>query len=179
VPLSDDPLISVSDLFFKHGIKFCVAGGWAVSIWGAVRATEDIDLVVLTDPGDHEAIRRILEIRYRVISHPAFFFAGTHTPVWRNVLTAPDIDDHCVLDIIIATTDYVKATVERAVFIEYREVSLPIIALEDLIILKAMAGRTQDRADIEALLKGTMPLDTEYLIRTARGLGVDVGFLSG
>jgi hypothetical protein len=35
----------------KNNLQFCLAGGWAVSMFGIVRATMDIDILMIFDAG--------------------------------------------------------------------------------------------------------------------------------
>ena len=42
-----ETLKKISNIFMRNNFDFCIAGGWAVSIWGTPRATEDIDLLLM------------------------------------------------------------------------------------------------------------------------------------
>jgi hypothetical protein len=67
-------------------------------------------------------------------------------------------------DLIIAETEYEQRALARA-----RAESLgsagpvPVAAPEDVIVLKLIAGRAQDLADIEAILVAKVPLDEAYI----------------
>lgn len=67
-------------------------------------------------------------------------------------------------DLITAGTEYERQAISRA-----RCESLPsgievrVLAPEDVIVLKLVAGRAQDVADIEAILAAKVPLDEPYL----------------
>jgi hypothetical protein len=71
-------------------------------------------------------------------------------------------------DLIVAATEYERMALARA-----REESLGpaarvrVLTPEDVIVLKLIAGRTQDLADVEAILAARPSLDEAYLERWA------------
>nr|HPQ54704.1 hypothetical protein [Spirochaetota bacterium] len=98
----------------------------------------------------------------------------TMNPLWRYVLTSDRIDDHCVLDIIPASGDFLKNAVDRCIQIPFHNTMVPVIAIEDLILLKIMSGRSRDIEDARSLISGGMIIDKEYVRNTATTLGVDI-----
>lgn len=170
----DKLLIKVSQLFTSQGMQFSLAGGWAVSLWGAVRATEDIDFIVVMGNDDRSRIESILSGEFRVISHKNMMLHTTTNPLWRYVLTSERIDDHCVLDIIPASNDFLKNAVQRCIQIPFNNTMIPVIAIEDLILLKIMSGRNRDIEDARALTSGGMDMDRNYMREKARDLNIDV-----
>lgn len=58
--------------------------------------------------------------------------------------------------------------VERATLIDAGDVSLRIASAEDLVIMKAVAGRGRDIADIENLISANPDLDVERIRRWVR-----------
>ena len=71
-------------------------------------------------------------------------------------------------DLIVAATDYEAVAIGRA-----REEALRdgfvvrVLAPEDVIVFKLIAGRAQDVADIEAILAAKPPLDERHIERWA------------
>jgi len=55
-------------------------------------------------------------------------------------------------DVVLGSLPFEKETVARAVWVEVSGVRVPLPRPEDLIIMKAMAHRPHDLADIEAIL---------------------------
>ena len=55
-------------------------------------------------------------------------------------------------DVVFGSLPFERETVARAVWVEVGGVRVPLPRPEDLIILKAVAHRPQDLADIEAIL---------------------------
>ena len=170
----EDVISVVTGLLREYGYRFCVAGGWAVGIWGAVRATEDIDLVVVTGDDGLDAIENILSSRFNVLSHGEMMLEKTGNPLKRFVLTGEMVNDHCVVDVIPASGEFLKNAVTNRVEIGFHNTTVPVIRIEDLVIMKLMSGREQDLRDARMLMKGNMPVDWDYLHETADVLGVEI-----
>ena len=170
----EELVIRISQLFTAHKLHFSLAGGWAVSLWGAVRATEDLDFIVVMDNDDRGRIESILSSEFRVTSHKNMMLDTTATPLWRYVLTSDRINDHCVLDIIPASSNFLKNAVKRCIELPLHNAAIPVIAIEDLILLKIMSGRNKDIEDARSLISGGMIIDKEYVRNTATTLGVDI-----
>ena len=63
-------IISITNSFIKAKIPFCVAGGIAVSLWGHIRATEDIDIIALIDSdNENQIITPIFIVKYYYEKH--------------------------------------------------------------------------------------------------------------
>ena len=67
-------------------------------------------------------------------------------------------------DIALAQFDFEKAIIERATNFEYApRVELLTISAEDLIVLKAFAGREQDWKDVKGIIASNSDLDVEFI----------------
>jgi len=126
------------------------------------------------DNDDRGRIESIFSDEFRVNSHKNIMLHTTMNPLWRYVLTSDRIDDHCVLDIIPASGDFLKNAVDRCIQIPFHNTMVPVIAIEDLILLKIMSGRSRDIEDARSLISGGMIIDKEYVRNTATTLGVDI-----
>jgi len=76
-------------------------------------------------------------------------------------------------DLILASTDYERRAIARA----RREALAPgtevlVLAPEDVVVMKLIAGRAQDVADVEAILAAKAPLDESYVEEWAEVWGV-------
>ncbi len=170
----EELVIKVSQLFAAHRLHFSLAGGWAVSLWGAVRATEGLDFIVVMDNGDRSRIESILSCEFTVTSRKNMVLNTTATPLWRHVLTSDRINDHFVLDIIPATSDFLKNAVNRCIQLPFHDATVPVIAIEDLILLKILSARNKDIEDARSLISGGMIIDKEYVRNTATTMGIDI-----
>jgi predicted nucleotidyltransferase len=74
------------------------------------------------------------------------------------------------LDMLIASDKYLENVLKRRIEIEYRGVIVPVISIEDLIILKSISFRDIDRFDIENLINAGNSIDWDYLGKTSARL---------
>ena len=74
------------------------------------------------------------------------------------------------LDVVLGRSGLELECLERAVSVDVDGVTVPVITVEDLVILKVLAGRPKDRDDVSALLRRkSRPLDLDR-VRKVLGL---------
>ncbi len=142
------------------GLPHVVIGGFAVIAHGYFRATKDSDLLVPDGPETDQAILRFLE---RI---------GATRFSDGKVLTAVDVagadhlrvdSRHGVIDIMrggLPPLDY-ETVAENAIDGSWRGSPFRVAALRSLVGFKRLAGRGQDRVDLEKLERanGELPID--------------------
>ena len=135
--------------FNRRGLHYALAGGWAYSALVEPRATTDIDLLMLVEQPSRESIQSLLSSQFdSTVVHPApMVFQGVS--IWRAVGIRDDQD--VVVDFLLAESDYLKTALSRRRMVIFGELNVPILRIEDLIILKTLAGRLQDQADLEKI----------------------------
>lgn len=76
------------------------------------------------------------------------------------------------LDVALAALPYEALLIERSSYFKYPpDIPLRTCAAEDLIVLKAFAGRSQDWADVERIIvRQTGKLDWNYIFEQWRPL---------
>jgi hypothetical protein len=156
-------------------LRFAVLGGLAVSTWGVIRATQDIDFLAdsdpspLKDPTLRDRLRSFLEER-------------NSTADWR----IGDYDDPIPLllkielpaalgsvgaDVLWAHKRWQQEALERAVKVEMEGDHIPVLHPEDLILMKLDAGGPQDLLDVQQLVSIAPPqLDLARLKKSAARL---------
>ena len=72
------------------------------------------------------------------------------------------------IDVALALTPFETAAIQHAQVLAYSGVSLPVPRPEDLIVMKAVANRPQDHADIDTLLSLNPKVDIAYIRRWVR-----------
>ncbi len=127
----------------EAGYRYAIIGGIALSQWGVIRATYDVDIKVLVPNNDYNAIRDTLRAAF---PHPA----RQQGP--ENPLIVPVTIDDVVVDFLLALPGYEELIIERAIRRDLNGWSARICSAEDLIIQKVVAGRGKDWLDVEALL---------------------------
>jgi predicted nucleotidyltransferase len=144
----------------KNGVKYLVAGGVAVNLHGYVRATADLDIMLLMT---HDNIEKYIGLikamgfkprvpvplddfaddnkRREWISEKGMLVFSVYNP--SNLMEGLDvmIEEHIRFD----------EAYERRKVVTSQGVVIPVISIQDLIKLKETAGRERDLIDIDAL----------------------------
>lgn len=104
---------------------------------------------MLIEQPTREGIQSLLASQFdSTVLHPApMVFKGIS--IWRAVGIRSGQD--VVVDLLLADSDYLKTALSRRRMIVFGELNVPILAIEDLIVLKTLAGRLQDQADLEKI----------------------------
>ena len=146
--------IAINQFFQKYKFRYCLIGGIAAGYWGEPRYTQDADFTVVSHGGSFKEILQLLsKEKFKAEKKGESQVKVTH---FKN--------KSCQADLILAEIPYQDWLVQRATPVKVFEVTVPVCALEDLIILKLIANRRQDLLDIEKVLeKNTKLLDKKYL----------------
>lgn len=138
----------------KRGVRYAIAGGFAVAIHGAVRGTVDIDIVLALSEKNFaaaEAALRDIGLRPRlpvtareIFTFRAAYIKNRNLVAWNFVNPGDPTE---AVDIII-TEDLRKMKIRR---VRAGSDTIPIVSIEDLIRMKKRSGRPQDLEDIKAL----------------------------
>ena len=146
--------------FDEKGLDYVVIGGVALLMHGVVRLTADLDLMVALE---HDNLRKLIdamaELGYRPrIPEPAealldparrrFWIDHKNMEVFS--FYEPD-QPMALVDIMIREPVDYRTLRGRAVMMGVDGLSVPVASREDLIALKTISGRPQDREDIKAL----------------------------
>jgi hypothetical protein len=127
------------------GARYVLAGAQAGILWGHLRATRDID--VLIEPTEENA-QRVLE----GLEEVGFHLARNYTPailLSRKVTVLTDPFYHVDVMTVAWSVHYRDAAPRARVF-TVEGVEIPALSLDDLIASKR-TGRVQDALDIEEL----------------------------
>jgi hypothetical protein len=148
--------------FDEHELQAAVIGGVGASLRGKPRLTNDIDAVVV-DANAEALVRSGAEFGFTPRIADAIEFArNTRVLLLRY---SPAMVD---LDLSLGMLPFEHEVVERATLIDAGDVSVRIASAEDLVIMKAVAGRARDVADIENLISANPDLDVERIRRWVR-----------
>jgi Nucleotidyltransferase of unknown function (DUF6036) len=139
-------------------IPYMVIGGLANAVWGVPRATVDIDITVVLDLGEIEALLAQLAPQYLArSSRPKELAEETHVLPLRHA-------GGTQVDLILAMLPFEHEAVSRAVAVEIGGTSVRFCTAEDLVLLKIVSERERDLADVEALLRRRRTeIDRSYL----------------
>ena len=118
----------------KHGSRYALIGGVALSQWGVVRATYDVDIKILVPDLDFDGVRANLRTAFPVR-------ARAHL-LENPYIVAVDIDG-VIVDFLLTLPGYEEQIVERAVQRDLGGWTVWICFAEDLIIQKAVSRARQ------------------------------------
>jgi len=138
---------------------FCIIGGLAVQHWGEPRVTRDVDVTLLAGFGDEEQIAQTLLKRFQP-RVPNFL-----EMVLRARVALLKDENEVGLDVALGALPFEERVIQRSREVRFlHEWSLRICSAEDLMVMKALAGRSRDWLDIETVVirQGTK-LDWPYI----------------
>ncbi|MBI5554826.1 MAG: nucleotidyl transferase AbiEii/AbiGii toxin family protein [Elusimicrobia bacterium] len=133
--------------------SFALIGGMAVSAWGLVRATKDIDFLV-------SLVKResaLSEFENILTKHKIKFTVhkgGYADPIGLLLdLQVPVRLEKVSVQLIIATKTWEEEFAQATIEVKMGKISIPVIKAEELIVMKLRAGGPLDIYDIQQLLK--------------------------
>lgn len=144
----------------ESNIRYIVAGGIAVNLYGIPRMTYDIDLVLDLENRNLERFLRLMKtwgFKPKVPIDIMDFAIKRKREGWirnKNMKAFNLVNPEWAMseiDIIINTPVNYKKASENINYIKLRDISIPTISVGDLIKMKRRSGRQQDKADIRYL----------------------------
>jgi hypothetical protein len=142
------------------GLEYVVIGGFAVIAHGFFRATKDSDLLVPDGPEADAAILRFLD-RIEAIRFSDGEVLGAEDVAGSHHLRVDS--RHGVIDIMrggLPPLDY-ETVASRSIDGSWRGNAFRVASLPSLVGFKRLAGRGQDRIDLEKLerVNGELPIE--------------------
>lgn len=131
----------------KAGIPSVVIGGLAVSAWGEPRLTRDADIKVLARRDERGHILQLVADFTPLHADPDEAFrrhgiAFFHDPAGTRI------------DVMLAETSFDETAIGRARLIDMKPgLAVRVCSPEDLIVYKMISLRTQDRVDVEGIIR--------------------------
>ncbi|MBN1346784.1 MAG: nucleotidyl transferase AbiEii/AbiGii toxin family protein [Phycisphaerae bacterium] len=155
----------------KAGIRFHLTGGWASSLYGEPRFTQDID-VVIDCRGRASTAAMLLEVLSEefVLSEEALRDAVRTGELFQA------IDQQTLVKVDFHTAPRIPGELNRSVTQPlFPGLNVPVVSREDAILSKLLwirQGSQKSRHDVVGMLMNPSPLDVEYLRSAARNLNV-------
>jgi predicted nucleotidyltransferase len=142
-----------------RGWRFCFIGGIVVPRWGEPRTTADADLTLLTGFGGEEAFVDVLLASFRSRR------TDTRTLALERRVVLIEARNTVPLDVSLGALPFEERLLERSSdFVVAPGTALRTCSAEDLVVLKAFAGRDLDWADIRGVAVRQAGLLDEGLI---------------
>lgn len=161
-------------LFDRLRIPYAIMGGWAVRVYALPRPTYDVDFTIAL-------ARDRLPALFRAAEEDGFTVPERYRNGWVDSVAGMPlvkcrllVESHGIdVDIFLAESAYQREMMQRRVIHVVAGARAWFVSVEDLILLKLVAGRRRDRADIDDLLLARAEIDEPYLRRQAATLGVE------
>ncbi len=146
------------------GVPAAVIGGVAASILGRPRLTRDVDALILLPEGrwrDFLAAGASFGLVPRIADALAFAQQA-------RVLLLHHRPSGIDVDVSLGALPFEEELLARAVSRDVGGVAIPLPTPEDLLVMKAVAHRPRDLADIEAVLAAQPKVDLRRVRRLVR-----------
>lgn len=149
------------------GISWAVAGAVAANHYrDKVRVTMDLDVLLsLTDSSVDVVIDALQKEHWSAVELMENWLIRARHPVAG------------LLDILVSGTEYETGAIARAQHVRLdSDHTYRTLAVEDVLILKLIANRFQDDADVESILLTNPELDWDYMSRWFEEFGLEQRF---
>ena len=148
-------LATILSLLRDSNQRAVVIGGVAAATLGQPRFTHDVDLCATLTNQDLRAFYQAAAERGLQARMADFVEFSKRS----RMILLHDVGTDTDIDISMAALPFELEAIERALALDVGGLVVPIVSPEDLIIMKAVAKRPQDRADIQAVLDSHPGLD--------------------
>lgn len=135
----------------KQEVDYALCGGMAMAVHGRLRATIDIDLLILSGSQD-DVLAIAKSLGYNVRGKDLSFANGA-IEIRRVSKIDPDDGELLSLDLLLVTPEISEMWASR-IKAEWEGKKLCVVSASGLIALKQLRGSAQDLADIQELLRG-------------------------
>ena len=156
---ADNPLlVAARDLvtaLAELGLAPAIIGGVAVSLIAEPRHTDDLDALIVFDTADADALLAALD---RHGFNPRF---SDMADLARRARMVTMIHNRTgtVVDIALGCMPFETELLERSIPYDLGGISVQIPTPEDLVIMKAIAGRPKDLEDIRSMSRAYPDMD--------------------
>lgn len=156
--------------------SYALIGGMAVSAWGVIRATKDVDFLLCL-ANQNSALREFEKIlkkhKIKFSTHKGAF----NDPIGLLLnLQIPIAKEKVSIQLIVATKDWEEEFSKATVKVKVGAINIPVIKAEELIIMKMIAGGPVDIYDVKQLLKANkngQSLNSQELREKSRKLRLE------
>ena len=159
---------TIAKVFDRFGVSYALGGALALGAHGVPRMTFDVDINVglvgdaflsdeLTD-----ALSRECGLTF---DHP---ISKVRREANASGFVRGNIG-YIKVDIFFPSIDYLDGVMARRAVLPLLGRQVPVVGLNDLVVMKTVFGRTKDFADIESLARhGREPIDREFVAKHVR-----------
>lgn len=166
-PIPQSLLMALTDLVSwldDANVPSMIIGGVAASVLGRPRLTQDVDaLAILPEPQWAKVVAAAAPHGIAPRIEDALEFASR-----SRVLLMRHLSSGIDIDLTLGGLSFEETAVSRSEAHEIGGVRIRLPRVEDLLIMKSIAGRPKDVQDIEALLATHPEADIDYVRQWVR-----------
>lgn len=154
--------------FKKAKAKGMIIGGVAASLLGRPRTTRDIDTLVILDESEWVNFIKVGATLGFVprIKDVLAFAKKNRVMLLRHAVGGIDVD------ISFGALPFEHESMKRVVHVKAGGLSIPLPTPEDLIIMKSVAHRPRDLADVESILDAHRKVDLKRIRHWVREFSI-------
>ena len=153
----EDAVAEVARTLDRLGIPYMVIGGFAVTLWGEPRMTQDVDVTIACEPSDTTLIAQVTRALPPRVADPAKFAQETR-------IVPVSTSNGVSVDLILAGLPFEHSAIQRAIVVEIAGHAVKVCTPEDLVVHKVISERPRDREDVRGIVRRRgAQLDREYL----------------
>ena len=158
----------------RLNIPYAVMGGFAARAWGLPRPTYDADIAVRVDAEGMQRLLGALEAAgFDIPPEHRNGFLDSVGPLEKARVTRFVGEHVWTTDLFVVRSAFLESALARARHAWIGPARVRVMAPEDIILLKLIAHRRKDLADVEEIVALCPGLDMAYLNTWARGLEVE------
>jgi predicted nucleotidyltransferase len=147
-----------------EGIRGTIVGGVAASILGRPRMTRDVDVLIVAEDTGWDRLVRSASAFFITprIDAVVDFAARTRVLLLRHETSGVDID------VMLGGLSFHRELIDRSSSVDVGTLQIRVPSAEDLVIMKAVARRPRDMADIESIVSVHPGLDLDRIRQKLR-----------
>lgn len=140
--------VQLTESLNSRGIEYAVCGGWAMAIHGFLRATLDIDVLILTD--DLEPVRAVaMEHGFNIDGLPLEFDGG-ETQI-RRISKIDSVSKELITLDMLLVSEALQDVWKGRKRVRWNRGEYWIVSREGMIVMKEKAARDKDLIDLKYL----------------------------
>ncbi len=140
--------IGITEALNEREIDYAVCGGWAMAIHGFLRATTDIDLIIVAEDLE-KVIETARSCGFDIEGLPLNFDQG-QTLIRRISKVDQETNELITLDLILATEKYSEVWNDRRL-VKWNSGEYKVVSVAGMVVMKEAARRPKDLIDLDYL----------------------------
>jgi hypothetical protein len=162
-------LLDAVEILRREGVDYLVIGAFALSVYGAIRATRDVDALLYTSIAE---LTRLRELCVESGVDALLRLGDADDPI-PAMLVLSDAHGNQV-DLLGGLRGLDPNVFSRGIDVPFLGVALRIVGREDLIAMKCFAGGPQDLIDAQSAYRDASgPVNMDLLRTVTRRYGRD------